>query len=552
MRATATLSEERLTKGYDHGKNEGNFYKPAFHTDRAMTKTDDLRDYIEKMNNASILVIGDIMLDRYFYGNVSRISPEAPVPVLHVNKEGRMLGGAGNVLRNLDGLNVKTKLIAVIGDDRDGEIVTNMITALSHVTQAENSLITSERSTTVKSRYVAHGQQLLRADEEDKSAISKEIEDKIIALVKDYAKDCQAVILSDYDKGVLTPRVISESIRICNDYGVKTLIDPKGNDYSIYKGSYVVTPNRDELSKATYNAPTREDGDVVNAALSLIKNSGIQNVVATRSEDGMTIVQSQADGANIRPVHIPTEALEVFDVSGAGDTVIATIAAGLAAGADLIDAARLANIAGGIVVAKTGTAPVSAEEILERLAPHKEQSESLNTAIDHLPTLEASIAQIYDWDGARQQIEEWQRNGMKVGLTNGCFDLLHPGHVQYLHEARCLCDRLILALNTDVSVKLLKGPTRPIQDEMARANVIGALAAVDMVVFFGAEKEGEDNTASAVLAHLQPDLYVKGGDYKIEDIPEAKVARSYGGDAKVLCLVDGHSTTNNINKIKSF
>jgi D-beta-D-heptose 7-phosphate kinase/D-beta-D-heptose 1-phosphate adenosyltransferase len=520
--------------------------------DRAMSKTDDLRAYIEKMSHANILVVGDIMLDRYFYGGVSRISPEAPVPVLHINKEGRMLGGAGNVLRNLDGLNVNTKLVAVIGDDRDGEIVTNMISALNHVSHAEQSLIKSSRSTTVKSRYVAHGQQLLRADEEDKTPVAADIEDKIIALVQDYAKDCQAVILSDYDKGVLTPRVISAIIQSCNALGVKTLVDPKGNDYSIYKGSYVVTPNRDELSKATYNAPTLEDGDVVSAALSLIENSGIHNVVATRSEDGMTIVQSTDGGASERPVHIPTEALEVFDVSGAGDTVIAAIAAGLAAGANLVDAARIANIAGGIVVAKTGTAPVSAEEILERLAPHKEQSESLNTGIDHMPTLEASIAQIYDWDGAKNQIEEWQRHGMKVGLTNGCFDLLHPGHVQYLHEARCLCDRLILALNTDVSVQLLKGPTRPIQDEMARASVIGALAAVDMVVFFGAEKDGDDNTASAVLAHLQPDLYVKGGDYNIEDIPEAKVARSYGGDAKVLCLVDGHSTTNNINKIKSF
>lgn len=516
-----------------------------------MIQTVELRHYINKMTDKSILVIGDIMLDRYFYGKVSRISPEAPVPVLHVARQGRMLGGAGNVVRNLDGLGVKSKLIAVIGDDRDGEVVENMLNGLEHVKAQNIGLIKADRSTTVKSRYVANGQQLLRADEEDKSPVKKAVEDQIIAAVKQHLPECDAVILSDYDKGVLTTRVIKETIALCRDAGVKTLIDPKGNDYSIYSGAYVVTPNRDELSKATNNAPTHEDGEVVEAANKLIERSGIANVVATRSEDGMTIVQSDAEEKAPRPFHIPTQALEVFDVSGAGDTVIATIAAGLATGANLVDAARIANVAGGIVVAKTGTAPIYAHEILERLEEDGEETESLKTGIDHLPTMKASIAQIYDWDGAKKKIDEWQRHGMRVGLTNGCFDLLHPGHVQYLHEARCLCDRLIVALNTDVSVQILKGPTRPVQDEMARANVIGALAAVDMVVFFGAEEKDQENTASGVVEFLQPDIYVKGGDYKLEDIPEAKVAQAYGGEARVLSLVDGHSTTNNINKILS-
>lgn len=515
-----------------------------------MTQTADLRKYINEMSNKSILVIGDIMLDRYFYGKVSRISPEAPVPVLHVAREGRMLGGAGNVIRNLDGLGVRSKLIAVIGDDREGEIVTNMLEALENVDSENITLVKADRSTTVKSRYVANGQQLLRADEEDKSPVKAATEEQIIKLVKKQVTNCHTVILSDYDKGVLTPRVIEETIKLCREAGVKTLIDPKGNDYSIYSGSYVVTPNRDELSKATNNAPTVEDGEVVEAANKLISTSGIENVVATRSEDGMTIVQSAKEGTPPRPVHIPTQALEVFDVSGAGDTVIATIAASLAVGANLVDSARIANIAGGIVVAKTGTAPIHAHEIIASLDEEGEDSASLKTGVDHLPTMKASVAQIYDWDSAKKQVDEWQRHGMRVGLTNGCFDLLHPGHVQYLHEARGMCDRLIVALNTDASVKILKGADRPVQDEQSRANVIGALAAVDMVVHFGAENESDDNTASSIVEHLQPDIYVKGGDYKLEDVVEAKVAQSYGGEARVLSLVDGHSTTNSIEKIR--
>lgn len=514
-----------------------------------MTNTEDLKTILENMNGKNILVVGDIMLDRYFYGKVARISPEAPVPVLRIAREGRMLGGAGNVIRNLDGLNIQSRVIAIIGDDREGEIVTSMLESLDHINAAHLHLIKADRNTTVKSRFVAHGQQLLRADAEDITYVNESIENEIIKTIKTYVKDCDSIILSDYDKGVLTPRVIKEVIQIANDHNVKTLVDPKGNNYKIYDGAYVVTPNRDELSKATYNSKTTEDGEVVAAANKLIDQSGIRNVVATRSEDGMTIVQGETNEGAHRPVHIPTEALEVFDVSGAGDTVIATIAAGLAAGASLVDSARLANIAGGIVVAKTGTAAISAKEILDRMNEEQDSTKTLNTAVDHMPTMKASVAQIYGLHDAKKKVDEWQRHGMRVGLTNGCFDLLHPGHVQYLHEARCLCDRLIVALNTDISVQLLKGPTRPVQDQMARANVIGALAAVDMVVFFGAEQQGEDNTASGVIEHLQPDIYVKGGDYKLEDIPEAQVAFSYGGEAKVLSLVDGHSTTSNINKI---
>lgn len=516
-----------------------------------MTNIETLRSYVENMAQARIMVVGDIMLDRYYYGKVSRISPEAPVPVLHVTREGRMLGGAGNVIRNLDGLNVKSHLIGVVGDDRDGEIVKTMLESLQNIHAPEDGLIKSDRPTTVKSRFVASNQQLLRVDEENKRYINEDEQDRILAEVKRHIGACQAIILSDYDKGVLTPDLIRQIIDLANAHSVKTLIDPKGNDYSVYKGAYVVTPNRDELSKATNNAATIEDGEVVDAANKLIETSGIQNVVATRSEDGMTIVQGSGKAQAQRPVHIPTEALEVFDVSGAGDTVIATIAAALAAGANLVDAARVANVAGGVVVAKTGTAPILADELLERLDNAHKDDKTLDSGIDHSPTMQASLAQIKDWKEARAQIDEWQRHGMRVGLTNGCFDLLHPGHVQYLHEARALCDRLIVALNTDRSVQLLKGPTRPVQDEQARASVIGALAAVDMVVFFGAKEAGDDNTASAIIEFLQPDLYVKGGDYKLEDIPEAKVAQSYGGEARVLSLVDGHSTTNNINKIRS-
>tara|TARA_R110002124_G_scaffold287216_2_gene471631 strand:- start:47118 stop:48650 length:1533 start_codon:yes stop_codon:yes gene_type:complete len=502
------------------------------------------------MAQAQILVIGDIMLDRYFYGSVSRISPEAPVPVLQVAREGRMLGGAGNVIRNLDGLGIKSKVIAITGHDQEGEIVANMLESLDHFTSSDQNLIKTSRATTVKSRFVAQGQQLLRADEEDKTPVSGALESQIIAAIKANLPGCQAVILSDYDKGVLTTNIIQQTLQLCRDAGIKTLVDPKGNDYSIYKGCYVVTPNRDELSRATNNAPTLEEEDVVNASNLLMQQSGIENIVATRSEDGMTIVQGAQNDQPTRPVHIPTQALEVYDVSGAGDTVIATIAAGLAVGANLVDAARIANIAGGIVVAKTGTAPVSASEIIEHIEKYGESDKSIQINNDHTSTKISSVAQIHDWGSAKKQIEKWQRVGLKIGLTNGCFDLLHPGHVQYLHEARMLCDRLIVALNHDQSVRLLKGPDRPIQSEESRASVIGALAAVDMVVLFGAEEEGEDNTATALITHLQPDIYVKGGDYKLEDVPEVPAVKSYGGEALILALVDGYSTTNHINKIK--
>ena len=518
----------------------------------ANANSDTLHKYVARMAQAQILVIGDIMLDRYFYGSVSRISPEAPVPVLQVAREGRMLGGAGNVIRNLDGLGIKSKVIAITGDDREGEIIANMLESLDHFTPSDQSLIKTNRATTVKSRFVAQGQQLLRADEEDTTPVTGTLEAQIIAAIKTNLKGCQAVILSDYDKGVITPTIIKQTLELCRAAGIKTLVDPKGNDYSIYKGCYVVTPNRDELSRATNNSPTREEEEVVKAANLLMQQSGIENIVATRSEDGMTIVQSAQNDQPVRPVHIPTQALEVYDVSGAGDTVIATIAAGLAVGANLVDAARIANVAGGIVVAKTGTAPVSAAEVIEHLENHGENDKSIQINNDHTSTKIASVAQVHDWSSAKKQIEKWQRVGLKIGLTNGCFDLLHPGHVQYMHEARMLCDRLIVALNHDQSVRLLKGPERPIQDEQARASVIGALAAVDMVVFFGAEEAGEDNTAAELIANLQPDIYVKGGDYKIEDVPEAAVVKSYGGEAQILTLVDGHSTTNNINKIKKY
>lgn len=487
----------------------------------------ELVNTLKAIENLKIMVVGDIMLDTFIYGDVERISPESPVPVLAVTREDKMLGGAGNVVSSLAALKAKPVLFSVVGDDANGAEVASIAKSLGAET---SGLITDKtRPTILKTRYLARSQQVLRTDIEKTHAISEDIENKILTAVQKGLKQAKAIVLSDYGKGVLTKSLLEKIIRAANEAGIPVLVDPKGHDFSIYRGADIVTPNRKELGEAAGVKNLKGDEEIVAAAKKIIRDCGIKNVLATRSEDGMSLVPSVGG-----TLHLKGQAREVFDVSGAGDTVIATMAAVLGTGADSFAAAEMANIAGGIAVSKVGTTPVRAEEILAALEGREDGN-----------SLQAPIA---GWAQAGEQIRKWKAQGLKVGMTGGCFDIIHYGHVNYLNEARRNCDRLVLALNHDASVKILKGPSRPVNDEIARATVIGALASVDMVVFFGAEKTGEDNTPVALLTELKPDIFFKGGDYTVDQLPEAKPVLAYGGEVSIMKMHEGYSTTGIIEK----
>lgn len=479
-----------------------------------------LAAYVSALDSACVLCVGDIMLDRFVSGAVDRISPEAPIPVLRVLRETSMLGGAGNVVRNLVGLKARALFLSTVGDDSAGREIADMLGDLPLVTPSLE--VETGRQTGIKIRYIAGSQQLLRTDRETVKDIAPERAASLLAGLSAQVTQCRAMVLSDYGKGVLTADVIRTSLDLAIAAGVPTVVDPKGRDYSIYRGATVVTPNRKELNDAT-GLPTQTDSEVILAARQLIDSCGIQNVLATRSQDGMTLVQ--ADGT---VTHLPAEAREVFDVSGAGDTVVATLAAALAAGASLTDAAELANVAAGIVVGKVGTAAVTTHELVETL---------------HHQDLESSDAKVLEQDRAVERVDLWRRRGQSVGFTNGCFDLLHPGHLSLLRQARAACDRLVVGLNTDASVKRLKGDSRPIQSEAARAAVLAALQMVDAVVLFG------EDTPYDLICALRPDVLVKGADYTVETVVGADVVMAAGGKVVLAQLEPGQSTTNTIRKM---
>lgn len=506
-----------------------------------MASIETLESHIKAMQDAPVLVIGDIMLDRFVYGSVERISPESPVPVLCVSREEHMLGGAGNALSNLCGLGAKASIISVIGDDDEGRTLREKCAVLG--IDDTGLLVDKSRPTTLKTRYLAGHQQLLRTDTENKTPVSDSCAQTIIDAARDAIPAVKAVILSDYGKGLLREDIIRAVIKEARDAGIPVIVDPKGQDFSIYAGASAVTPNKKELSDATKGHAVDSDQDVADAARFLIDDCGIEAVIATRSRDGMSVIRKGQD-----PVHLRGADIDVYDVSGAGDSVIATIGAALAAGAEIEDAAVLANLAGSIVVTKVGTAPIRSEELLEGLG-----GDLGDVLIRHYAKSKTLLrqAECLTWEAAAERIQRWKAQGLKVGFTNGCFDVLHAGHVNYLNQARELCDRLVVGVNCDSSVKILKGPERPVHDEAARADVLGALSSVDLVVLFGAEKDGDDNTANALLGVIKPDLYVKGGDYAVEDIPEAPTVQSYGGSVQVMSVYEGHSTTNSIKRIKS-
>lgn len=484
---------------------------------------------VDAIAGQPVLCIGDIMLDEFVYGQVDRISPEAPIPVLAVKRRVFSPGGSGNVAYNLSGLGCIVHVAAVTGNDNARTQLLELLGEKGVDTQAV--LVDDTRPTTRKTRFVVGPQQLLRADDEKSGPLAAPLAAALAKAVIAKLDTVKAVILSDYGKGVLDNALISAVIAAANKKGVPVLVDPKGSDYTRYKGADVVTPNRKELSEATRGAATQTDADIESAAAMLI-SGGIKAVLATRSADGMSVVA--ADGT----LHLTTKAREVYDVSGAGDTVIATTAAALAAGASLFDAARLANIAGGLVVEKIGTAPIYAKDLRRAVA------DATHMAASHVTT----FAPVLGWQAAKEQVERWRTAGYKIGFTNGCYDLLHQGHVMMLDKCSHECDRLVVAVNTDASVKRLKGETRPVNNQNARASVIASLSSVDLVVLFG-DSADEADTPRKLIAMLEPDVLMKGADYTAETVVGHEIVTGYGGRVALIPLEDGFSTTGTIKKM---
>jgi len=481
-----------------------------------------LADAVPALAKARVVCAGDLMLDRYVYGEVRRISPEAPIPVLAIDHETAMLGGAGNVVRNLAALGVGVSVAGVIGDDEAGRAVTDLLAREPGV----RPLLGTDpaRRTAIKTRFCAGPQQLLRADRETIAPLAPAEQDRLVGAVAAALAEASVLVLSDYGKGLLEAGVAKRLIDAARQAGRMVIVDPKGTDFSRYAGATLLTPNRRELAEAT-RMPVGDDSQVVAAARALIGDHGVQAVLVTRSQDGMTLVEASGE-----PRHLKAEARAVFDVSGAGDTVVAVLAGALAAGLALDDAARLANAAAGIVVGKVGTAVVHPDELV--------------SALHHQDVWEAE-AKLVSREQAAERIAAWRRQGLKIGFTNGCFDLLHPGHVSLLAQARAACDRLVVGLNSDASVSRLKGPSRPVQTEAARATVMASLRSVDLVVIFG------EDTPLALIEALRPDVLVKGADYTVETVVGADRVQSWGGRVLLAELAQGHSTSATIARIHS-
>ncbi|HIJ37844.1 MAG TPA: D-glycero-beta-D-manno-heptose-7-phosphate kinase [Rhodospirillaceae bacterium] len=485
-----------------------------------MTDQSALAARIPSLEGRSVLCVGDVMLDRFVYGEVERISPEAPIPVLRVLREVAMLGGAGNVVRNLVALGANPHFVAVVGDDLAAREVTRLVG--EHAAVDPLLIVENDRQTTIKTRFFAGGQQLLRADQETLVLPGAGVQGQILKQVATLLAKVDLVVLSDYGKGVLTPTSLPALIALAKAAGRPVIVDPKGRDYAVYAGATLVTPNRKELQEATGMAVASTE-EIVAAARKVMADCGIANVLVTRSQDGMSLVLE--DGSTH---HLPAEAREVFDVSGAGDTVVATMAAAMAGGLPLLDAARLANVAAGIVVGKVGTAVAYGSDLVAAL---------------HHSDLVAGEAKVLTADAAIEQLERWRLKGYRIGFTNGCFDLLHPGHVSLLEQAKAHCDRLVVGLNSDQSVKRLKGPSRPVQSEAARATVLSSLGSVDLVVVF------DQDTPLDLITRLRPDLLVKGADYAVAQVVGADLVQGWGGKVILAQLAEGHSTTATIARM---
>ncbi|MFG1411628.1 D-glycero-beta-D-manno-heptose-7-phosphate kinase [Xanthobacter sp. VTT E-85241] len=470
-----------------------------------------------------VAVIGDVMVDRYILGSVSRISPEAPVPVLLHGAERIVPGGAANVAANAAAMGAPIRLVGLVGADGEADQLRSALAPYALI-DLSGLVVDATRPTVTKTRVMSGRQQIVRIDAEMSSPPSAAVEDALIAAASRAMASCSVVVLSDYAKGVLGDRVVAAVLAEARTLGVPVIVDPKRRTFEAYRGATLVTPNRRELSEAT-GLPDETDADAERAAQAASAQFG-GDVLVTRAEKGMTLWRR-----NGTVLHVPAEAREVFDVSGAGDTALAALALSLACGLALEASVPVANAAAAIAVAKLGTAVVTRAEL----------TAALHRSVPQLEPAGALVAR----DKARTIIDRWRASGARIVFTNGCFDLLHPGHVGMLEAAAAQGDRLVVGLNTDASVRRLKGPTRPLQDETARARVIGAMRCVDLVVLF------EEDTPLEIITALLPDVLVKGADYKPEDVVGADIVIANGGKLVLADLTPGQSTSTLVAKARS-
>ncbi|AJA45396.1 bifunctional D-glycero-beta-D-manno-heptose-7-phosphate kinase/D-glycero-beta-D-manno-heptose 1-phosphate adenylyltransferase HldE [Frischella perrara] len=473
-----------------------------------------MKNNLPDFSKANVLVVGDIMLDRYWYGATNRISPEAPVPVVKINALEERPGGAANVAMNVTSLGGEAKLIGLTGIDEPAKILTEQLQQ-QHVVCDFVAL--NSHPTITKLRVLSRNQQLIRLDFEEPFCDVDSL--PLLQRIENALPQAKVMVLSDYAKGVLSS--VEAIIKMAQQANVPVLIDPKGTDFTRYRGATLLTPNMSEFEAVV--GPCHSEEDIEVKGHQLIRDYDIKALLVTRSEKGMTLLQIGQP-----TYHLPTQAKEVFDVTGAGDTVIATLAASLAAGYTLEDSCFLANASAGVVVGKLGTSTVTQVELEDAIRARTDNGFGVMSEEDLL-----------------KQVANARQRGEKIVMTNGCFDILHAGHVSYLANARKLGDRLIVAVNSDQSVKQLKGESRPINPLMQRMIVLGALDSVDWVVPF------EEQTPQRLIARILPDVLVKGGDYKPDQIAGSKEVIAAGGEVRVLNFEDGCSTTNIINSIKN-
>ncbi len=478
-------------------------------------------EIFEGLADRKVVVVGDLMLDRFLWGRVRRVSPEAPVPIVDLERETRSAGGAANVARNLSGLGLQVDLVGVTGADPGRDLLLAELTTAT--LDRDGVLIARDLGTTIKTRVLGDRQQLIRIDEEQAAPLSASDRERLLTAATARLAQADILLLSDYAKGVLTEDLCRALIAFARSRGLPVLVDPKAEDFGRYAGATLITPNRRELALAT-GVATRDLDALVAAGAAMRETLNLESLVLTLSEQGMVLIE--ADGNR----RIPATAREVYDVSGAGDTVIATFAAGLAAGLRWVDTAHLANLAAGVVVGKVGTAPITAQELLAALNEE---------------TACGQAAKIRDVEEAQAQVRCWQAAGERVVFTNGCFDLLHVGHVTYLERARRYGHRLVVGLNTDASVRRLKGPERPLIGQEDRARVLAALAAVDAVILF------DQDTPLALIEQLRPDVLAKGANYREEQVVGAAELKSWGGRVVLVPLVEDRSTTGIIARMNA-
>jgi D-beta-D-heptose 7-phosphate kinase/D-beta-D-heptose 1-phosphate adenosyltransferase len=485
-----------------------------------MTAFEDLG---RRLQEARVLVVGDLMLDCYYWGDVHRISPEAPVPVVRVNEKTFHLGGAGNVAANLAGLGCASTVIGLIGRDEPADRICKMLAAMG---VANGCLDDTGRPTITKTRIMASKQQVVRLDEEDGRAIDAVTVQRLLESADVMLDQVDAVVLSDYGKGMFISGVlVQQLIAACRQRGLPVFVDPKGRDWQRYAGATCITPNTAELELVA-GAPVKAREDLIPAAGRIRTQLGLDWLLVTRGARGMALF-----GEKDTPIMIAARSREVFDVSGAGDTVIATLAACIAAKMAFGDAAAVANAAAGIVVGKLGTQPVKWPELEAVIGEDRRNG----------PT--STMWKVADMEEAVSRLARWRQTDQRIVFTNGCFDLLHPGHVSLLHQARKLGDRLVVGLNTDASIQRLKGPKRPILPGTDRAAILSALEDVDVVVFF------DEDTPLNLIGRLKPEVLVKGADYRIEDVVGRDLVESYGGRVRLVEILEGHSTTAIARKI---